>query len=210
MPAKQTIKHPKQADLREACIGEAYNIIADVGVEKLSLREVSRRLGVSHQAPYKHFPSRDHILAEVIARAFDDFAGYLQNRQTSDDPSMDLCAMGECYMGYADAHPLEYRLMFNTALPSPHGHPAMMRNAKRAFMLLRDRLADMTLRDVDGSGPAPNLDALFVWSTLHGVASLMQSDVTETLGLSDDEFARILPRIMARIGAALEPLQPAV
>jgi AcrR family transcriptional regulator len=209
MPGKQAISHTKRTDLREACVGEAYNIIAEVGVDKLSLREVSRRLGVSHQAPYKHFPSRDHILAEVIARAFNDFAGYLQDRQTDVDPNADLCAMGECYMGYADAHPLEYRLMFNTALPSPRDHPAMMRNAKRAFTLLRDRLAGMVLRDVDGIGPAPNLDALFVWSTLHGIASIMQSDVIETLDLSDEEFAQILPRIMARIGAALAPIEPA-
>jgi AcrR family transcriptional regulator len=41
-------------------------IIGERGIEELSLREVARRLGVSHQAPYKHFPSRDHLLAEVV------------------------------------------------------------------------------------------------------------------------------------------------
>jgi hypothetical protein len=43
----------KSADLREACIREALAIIETEGVENLSLREVSRRLGISHQAPYK-------------------------------------------------------------------------------------------------------------------------------------------------------------
>jgi len=46
----------KPGDLREACIREALAIIEVGGVESLSLREVARRLGVSHQAPYKHFP----------------------------------------------------------------------------------------------------------------------------------------------------------
>jgi hypothetical protein len=41
----------KSADLREACIREALAIIETEGVENLSLREVSRRLGISHQAP---------------------------------------------------------------------------------------------------------------------------------------------------------------
>ena len=60
----------KSGDLREACVKEALAIIAEGGIDSLSLRDVARRLGVSHQAPYKHFPSRDHILAEVVGRRF--------------------------------------------------------------------------------------------------------------------------------------------
>ena len=59
---------PRSGNLREACIAEAFRIIEDAGLEALSLREVARRLGVSHQAPYKHFPSRDHIVAEILAQ----------------------------------------------------------------------------------------------------------------------------------------------
>ncbi len=47
----------------------AASIIAERGVEALSLREVARRLGVAHQARYKHFESRDHIVAELTIRA---------------------------------------------------------------------------------------------------------------------------------------------
>lgn len=60
------------SDLREACVREALAIITSAGVEKLSLREVARRLGVSHQSPYRHFESRDHVLAEIVRRAFVD------------------------------------------------------------------------------------------------------------------------------------------
>ncbi|MCG8692745.1 MAG: TetR/AcrR family transcriptional regulator, partial [Minwuiales bacterium] len=70
-------KKPVPKDLREACVREALAIIDTSGVEELSLREVARRLGVSHQAPYRHFPSRDHILAEIVTRAFESFARYL-------------------------------------------------------------------------------------------------------------------------------------
>ena len=198
-------KGERPTDLREACIEEAFRIIAEAGVEKLSLRDVARRLGVSHQAPYKHFPSRDHILAEVIARCFDDFAGFLSRRPADADPSTDLCNMGLRYLEYAQAHPLQYRLMFNTALPTPDEHPGMMRNAKRAFALLHDRLLHMRLRDVEDAGPAPKLDALFVWATIHGMASILQSDAMQTLGLSDVEQGQAMGRMMARLGLALEP-----
>jgi AcrR family transcriptional regulator len=197
---------PRAVDLKEACIDEAFRIIEDSGIEKLSLREVARRLGVSHQAPYKHFSSRDHIIAEVLARSFDEFAAFLENRPRASDARADLCNMGLRYMDYARKHPLKYRLMFNTPLPDPTHHPNMMRNAQRAFSLLRDRLSDMPLRTLhDGVRPPATQDALFVWSTLHGLASILQSDVLHTLGLTDLEIHSAVASCMGRISVALEP-----
>jgi len=139
---------PKIADVREACVAEAFRIVEEAGVESLSLRDVARRLGVSHQAPYKHFPSRGHMLAEIIARSFDDFSAFLQSRPSENEPKADLQAMGSLYMAYARQHPLQYRLMFNTPMPDPGQHPEMMAKARFAFGILRDRLAQMPLRPV--------------------------------------------------------------
>jgi len=61
-----------------------------MGWEALSLRDVAQRLGVSHQAPYKHFPSRDHILAGIVGRAYEEFAGELDRRARSEDHFEDL------------------------------------------------------------------------------------------------------------------------
>ena len=126
MPARKS----RPTDLREACIREALAIIETSGVEQLSLRDVARRLGVSHQAPYKHFPSRDHILAEIVARAFEAFAAHLDARPRRADPYEDLREMGLAYVGYAREHPLQYRLMFGTPLPNPSQHPDMMDRAQ--------------------------------------------------------------------------------
>ncbi len=54
--------------LREACVVAALEVIAERGIEALGLRDAARRLGVSHQAPYKHHPIRDHLRAEVMRR----------------------------------------------------------------------------------------------------------------------------------------------
>ncbi|WP_181706126.1 TetR/AcrR family transcriptional regulator [Chthonobacter rhizosphaerae] len=206
MASRQTETRPERPpDLREACVAEALAIIAEEGVEKLSLREVSRRLGVSHQAPYKHFESRDHILAEVIARAYDDFARHLEARPPATEPFADLEAMGRAYMDYAVRHPLHYRLMFGTPLPDPSRHPAMMEKARHAFDLLRDRLASMDLRPVhDGTAP-PFDDALFIWSCLHGLAGILQSDALCGLDPAAPDPARVIGHVMARLGLALRP-----
>lgn len=194
----------KAEDLREACLREALAIIETAGVEKLSMREVSRRLGVSHQAPYKHFRSRDHILAEIVSRAYAAFAEHLENRPQTGDPDADLGAMGRAYFRYALAHPLQYRLMFGTPLPDPEQHPTMMQQARHAFALLQDAIARLPLASQTPRAEARvDFDALFVWSTIHGLSSILQSHAIETLGLRQEVFDAAVPQTLMRIGKAL-------
>jgi AcrR family transcriptional regulator len=198
-------REKKAIDLREACIQEALAIIELSGVEELSLREVARRIGVSHQAPYKHFPSRDHILAEIISRSYTAFAKYLEARPQTGDPDTDLGAMGEAYIEYANKHPLQYRLMFNTPLPDPDQHPEMMRHARYAFSLLQSAIAKLHA-STEGPGPhrRTDFDALFIWFTLHGYCSLMPSQVMKTLKLSSGAIGQLRDHIFLRFGCVLD------
>lgn len=195
--------------LKDDCVREALAIIEEEGVERLSLRDVARRLGVSHQAPYKHFPSRDHILAEIVRRAFEAFARHLDERPRSPDPYEDLGSMGRAYLDYARERPLSYRLMFGTPLPDPAEHPAMMESARHAFSLLRDCL--LRIREVEGrpaTAEAAELDALFVWSTMHGLSGILQSHTLPTLGLSSAVLGAATEHTLRRIGGALSSSLP--
>lgn len=177
-------------------------MIAEHGVEKLSLRDVARQLGVSHQAPYKHYASRDHLLAEVMRRCFERFARYLDATQGVADPRENMAALGQAYLRYAHDNPLEYRLMFGTPWPSTAEHPALLRDARHAFNVLRKALAQMAGDGVKDRGQI-DLDALFVWSSMHGLASIMQSNVMGRLALSKRVLEQAAPHTLQRIGAAL-------
>lgn len=197
------------ADLREACVSEAMAVIEQSGIEALSLREVARRLGVSHQAPYKHYPSRDHLLAEVVRRVFDGFARHLDDRPAVDDPYDDLGGIGAAYMAYARAHPLQYRLMFATPLPDPAAHPDMMQSARHAFAILGRAIDRIHARRSPAGGERlVQLDALYVWATVHGMASIMQSPAMGTLGLAGTVHDAIEPHAMARLHSALVAAPP--
>ena len=195
----------KNEDLREACVKEALAIIAKGGIDALSLRDVARRLGVSHQAPYKHFPSREHILAEVVGRAYAGFAAYLEKRPRDDDPYIDLGNLGRCYLDYARKHPLHYQLMFGTPLPDPAEHPEMMAKAEHAFATLRE-----TISRLPGRGPDADvdLDALFAWSVVHGLASILQTPATEKVGLRKAAIAEATAHTLGLIGKALGRYTP--
>jgi AcrR family transcriptional regulator len=191
----------KRGDVREASIEEARAIIQDSGIEALSLREVSRRLGVSHQAPYKHYPSRDHLLAEVIARSFSDFAQHLDGAHQVGHAPDALDAMGRAYLAYALKNPLNYHLMFGAQMPDPGAHPEMLARAQHAFDLLRQMIARLPPR-ANGVRNVET-DALFVWSTVHGLASILQTRAIETLSLSDESVESLITTTLDGIGRAL-------
>lgn len=196
-------------DLKEACLAEALAIIEADGVERLSLREVARRLGVSHQAPYKHFPSRDHILAGVVARAFARFAAHLDAHPKGQNPDEDMAEMGRAYMSYAAQHPLQYRLMFGTPLPDGDSHPEMMAQAQHAFALLCAALKRRAAaRGVSLDARQEVLDALFIWSGLHGLVSIQGSSISRTLNIDSDTIAQSGAHLLMRFGAALTEHTP--
>lgn len=190
-------------ELREACVLAAREIIARRGLEKLSLREVARELGVSHQAPYKHYPSRDHLLAEVMRRCFQDMAAYLDARVLTADAEADLRALGERYLRYAAEHPLEYRLMFGTPWPEPATHPDLVLDAVHALDVLRVALRRTRAASTPEAGGV-DLDAMLIWSTLHGLASITHADVMQHLALADGVQAQVPAHVLEMLALALK------
>jgi AcrR family transcriptional regulator len=193
-------------ELREACVIAAQEVIAEKGAENLSLRDVARKLGVSHQAPYKHSPSRDHLLAEVMRRCFQRFAEHLDARGQFDRPHDDLAALGRQYLSYAGAHPLEYRLMFDTQWPASAEHPELIKDAVHAYDILRK-----VLRRLHGESAAMSdrvdLDALFIWSTVHGMAGVLNGNCIDKLNLKRKVLEQAIEHAIAMVASGLSGTQ---
>jgi AcrR family transcriptional regulator len=188
--------------LKEACLRAAREAIAEQGVEHLSLRDVARRLGVSHQAPYRHFPSRDHLLVEVMRRCFRDFAAFLDDRGAHADPRDDLSALGARYLDYAVRHAVEYRLMFGTPWPAIGEELGLAADAGHALDVLRRVL--MRIHGEQATArQRVDLDAMFIWANVHGMATLTQSSVMAHLALSPQVVAGAIPHMFEMMGMAM-------
>ena len=64
-------------DLRRTIIETAQDMLREDKGWEFTLREIARRAGVSHAAPYKHFPDKSALLTELAKIGFDQLAAAL-------------------------------------------------------------------------------------------------------------------------------------
>ncbi len=123
-------------DLANAMVQAATAIIAEAGVESLSVREVARRVGVSAGAPFRHFPTRDALLAAVAAQAMERLAEAVSAGALAagDDPLSQIEAIGLAYIDWAQANPTHFAIVSNRALVGLAGAPRDRND------LIRDRM----------------------------------------------------------------------
>ncbi|MDP9794159.1 AcrR family transcriptional regulator [Catenuloplanes nepalensis] len=98
---------------RELLIDAAVDLLDAGGPEAVTLREVGRRAGVSHNAPYKHFASKEALLAGVAAAELTRMGGELAALRAGSMPEGGvLRAALRDYVAWAVAGPARFRLVF--------------------------------------------------------------------------------------------------
>ncbi|MEL7501600.1 MAG: TetR/AcrR family transcriptional regulator [Cyanobacteria bacterium J06554_6] len=184
MPQTKTYHH---GDLRQALITAALSLMAETEVGSLSLREVARRAGVSHTAPYRHFADKEALLAAVAEAGFRAFGQCLEAAaMTTDDPLKRLTVIGQAYVRYALAHPVHYRVMFGSYDITDSDHPTLIEAAQRSYQVLLNAIVSGQSAGAIRPGE-PQLLATTAWSLTHGLAMLLlENCLTQTLA-SDPE-----------------------
>jgi AcrR family transcriptional regulator len=161
------------ADLRQRVLDASVALIKDEGLAALSMREVARRAGVSHQAPYHHFPDREAILAAIAEEGFVELVARMREaRAKPGTPGDRLVTLGRAYLAFAIDRNAHFRVMFRPELVSLDRFPDAKCRADDAFQELVgvvDELLREGLGRRDDSMPA----ACFAWAMVHGLASLM-------------------------------------
>src|ERR1700678_2545525 len=102
MPTKVRSAKPQpyhHGDLRRALIETALQLVTEEQDWTFSLREVARRAGVSHRAPYNHFPEKLDLLAAVAAVGFERLRdGMLRAMAGVDESEALLAAICRTYV----------------------------------------------------------------------------------------------------------------
>lgn len=177
--------------LRRQVLDASLLFIVQVGPDALSVREVARRAGVSHQAPYKHFADREAILAELVEEGFHSLAAALDVATPEDDPVARIAGTGQAYVLWALAHPGYLRLLFRPDLVDATAHPKAAAAGQAAWAHL-----DAVARAVPGD---PEVNTALLWSAVHGLSVLLLDGPLPARGsvLSREKLAQDVPARLA-------------
>lgn len=204
MPKKIRRPEPKpyhHGDLRRALIETALQLVTQDQDWTFSLREVARRAGVSHRAPYNHFPEKQDLLGAVAVVGFEKLRdGLLRATAGNAAPEALVEAIGRTYVRLGLENPALYRLMFGSALAEagPGDRPT---SAKLAGRQAREVLDDVIARGarsgvfaVSPDDPKDQILASHVfWSAVHGLTMLAIDDLMAP-GVTVDELIERLLR----------------
>lgn len=161
-------------ELRRALVATALEIVEREGVAALTLRELARRLGVSHAAPAHHFPDKAALLAELAREGFDRLTAAMRTAgATAASAPARLRAVGEAYVAFATEHPAFLRVMFGRDVADLADPPAALREAgDRSFGVLLDAVGAVLEAHPPASRPPADAVAFTCWSLVHGMAML--------------------------------------
>lgn len=173
----QTLKKKKGSyhhkNLRAALLTLTRQIIAEEGVEQVTLRELARRLNVSRTAPYRHFKDKSTLLAAVAKDSFTKLnLELLRDFENAVTPLDQLRHMMCHYVRFAVANPDHYKLMFGNGFNKSDYFPELAEVADETFAILAQAIFQCQEHRMVVEGD-PNHQAYVVWSAVHGLANLI-------------------------------------
>lgn len=197
------------AQLRAEILAAAGRLLAEKGDENaVSIRMIADAVGVTPPSIYLHFPDKDTLIEAVCEERFQQFDEALEKAAAGvHDPLDALRARGRAYVTFALENPEHYRVIFMTKhdremsleeMVSPGPDAAA---GARAFAHLVEAVQRAAAAGAIVS-PNPVLTAIHLWSSFHGLVSLLISepgfpwpDVDLLVGaLQDAQEQGLLPR----------------
>jgi AcrR family transcriptional regulator len=187
MAQKKKSSSYHHGDLAAALRAAAREILEEEGLDSLSLRSVARKAGVSHAAPYRHFASREALLAEIAKEGLEQLRSEIAVAGGAPGlPTERIVHIGACYAGFAGRHAGLLKLMFGSQIPNRAGFPGLEEATNSVPQEMGKALGDQVL-------------GMAVWGTVHGIAILCLENVLD-LGQRQDgmEVLRSRAEILLR------------
>ena len=189
-------------DLRRSLIDAALALVTEKQDWTFSLREITRRAGVSHNAPYNHFTDGDELLIAVAAAGFERMRDHLRTAVSGiAAPDKALLACGRAYIELALKNPALYRLICGPALAKSTGsRPAEARRAAdEARAVLEEIIQRGAQSGVFSVSPDDPLEqakvVFFAWSVVHGLSMALLDGFAET-EITLDDLVKEIERVV--------------
>jgi AcrR family transcriptional regulator len=166
-------------DLKNALIRAAIEIVATEGVYGLTLRKAARRVGVSHNAPYAHFPDKQALIAAIVLDGHNKIQAQMNAVVTKypNHPLRQLANLAWAYVQFGLESPAHYKMTFSGLLENEKNYPAFVEISHNNLSLISQIVADCQVAGVliasEANSDGIGLTAVSAWGLIHGLVSLM-------------------------------------
>ena len=166
-------KNYHHGDLKNALIKAGVEILSKEGIEGLSLRKVAQRAGVSHSAPYSHFPDKQSLIAAISTEGFNQLYAELDAAVVAypKDAKKQLQQGALAYVQFALENVDTFKIMFSGVLEKEKEYPAFVDISHKTFQRVVDVVRACQEAGILRSTPAEMM-AVAVWGQVHGIVSL--------------------------------------
>jgi AcrR family transcriptional regulator len=155
-------------NLKDVLLKAAFRLVAKSGLDQFTLREVARRAGVSHNAPYRHFRHKEDLVAALAAEAFRQLSKRVREEMaTGATPEGRLRAAAKAYLHYGLENPTRIQVMFHAPFDRQE-YPEYVeayREALAIVMELVQACGDQTEAEAEVTGE-------LIWASVHGIMEL--------------------------------------
>ena len=179
MPSKKY----HHGDLKNALITAGVEILAKEGVSGLSLRKVAQHAGVSHSAPYAHFPDKQSLIAAISTEGFTQLYTELEAAISpyAKNPKKQLLEGVKAYIRFAEKNTDTFKIMFSGVLEKEKDYPSFVEISSKTFKLVVEVVQACQSAGILPTAPA-DLMAVSVWGQVHGIVSLaLEGQVSHTV-----------------------------
>lgn len=192
--------------LRETLVAHGVLLLAQKGIEGLSLRTLARKAGVSPAAPYRHFKNAQALAEAIAAEGF----GRLRSAmlETMADPQLaertPLERIGFGYLRFAQRNPDHFQLMFSGRVcPDPELPESELHHAgQAAFQGLTETIVEAQRLGLLAADVSAAELTVVSWCFIHGFATLTLAGFLDPkeldLKMTQDELADACQKLIRR------------
>ena len=186
-------EHYHHGNLKEELIEVGIRIISEEGFEHLSLRNISKQCGVSHNAIYRHFDDKAQMIDCCQKYVTEKLTEYLSKSiEGLDISALDkLKTLGFSYIQFYREHPTYFSFLYRNSALKIMFSMTEIENNYPPFEVFRKVCCAYC--DDCGLSQDEGLKKLVrFWSITHGAISLMNSPNVEIDGKWEDFINDIL------------------
>jgi AcrR family transcriptional regulator len=167
---RQERRAREQQQRRQVILDAARELAEAEGWESVTTRRLADRIEYSQPVLYSHFEGKDAIVSAVALEGFSELSAILRDaRKRAGSPNVELRAVANAYMDFAQANPALYEAMFALTVDLRFPDSDTQSPLHAAFVEVRDALAPLA-----GDRDLETFTEI-TWSALHGLVTLSRA-----------------------------------